>query len=69
MHQHMSPGCMAESARHANYGDLCTARGIQHLPAAFNADGRWGEAILDKLVVPFLNRLCAEERAATGGTE
>ena len=31
--------------------------------------GGWGEEILDKLVEPFFNRLRAEERAATGGTE
>ena len=57
------------SAKHAKYGGLCTARGIQHLPAAFNTYGGWGEEILDKLVEPFFNRLRAEERAATGGTE
>ena len=60
---------LAESAKHAKYGGLCTARGIQHLPAAFNTYGGWGEEILDKLVEPFFNRLRAEERAATGGTE
>ena len=49
--------------------NLCTARGIQHLPAAFNAYGGWGEEIPDKLVEPFFNRLRAEERAATGSTE
>ena len=52
-------------------GGLCTARGIQHLPAAFNTYGGWGEEILDKLVEPFFNCMCAEleEQAATGGTE
>ena len=39
------------------------------MPAAFNANGSWGEEILDKLVEPLFNRLRAEERAATGGTE
>ena len=60
---------LAESTKHAKYGDLCTARGIQHLPAAFHAYGGWGEEIFGKLVEPFFNRLRAEERAATGGTE
>ena len=60
---------LAESTKHAKHGDLCTARGIQHLPAAFSAYWGWGEEILDKLVELFFNRLRAEERAApsTGG--
>ena len=41
---------LAESTNHAKYGDLCTARGIQHLPAVFNAYRGWGEEILEKLV-------------------
>ena len=60
---------LAESTKHAKYGGLCTARGIQHLPAAFSTYGGWGEEILDKLVKPFFNHLCTEEQAATGGTE
>ena len=68
MHQHMSPGWQSLT-KHAKYGDLCTARGIQHLPAAFSTYGGWGEGILNKLVEPFFNRLRAEEWAATGGTE
>ena len=36
---------------------------------SFNTYGGWGEEILGKLVEPFFNRLRAEERAATGGTE
>ena len=40
-----------------------------HLSAAFNAYGVWGEEILDKLAEPFFNRLRADERAATRGTE
>ena len=41
----------------------------QHLPAAFNTYGGWGEEVLDKLAEPFFNRLRAEERAGTGVTE
>ena len=51
---------LAESAKHSKYGGLCTARGIQHLPAAFNTYGGWGEEILDKLIEPFFNRLRAD---------
>ena len=54
---------LVESTQHATYGDLCTARGIQHLPAAFNAYGGWGEEILGKLAEPFFNRLRAEKQA------
>ena len=60
---------LAESAKHARYGDLRTARGILHLPAAFNANGGWGEEILGKLAALFFDHLRAEERAAAGGTE
>ena len=66
-----APACVtwpAKSTKHAMCGGLSTARGIQHLPAAFNAYGGWGEGILGKLVEPFFNRLRASrERAATGG--
>ena len=40
---------LLDSQQHTRYGDLYTARGIQHLPAAFNTYGGWGEEILGKL--------------------
>ena len=60
---------LAESTKHAKYGDLCTTRGIQHLPATFSTHGGWGEEILGTRIEPFFNRLRAEGQAATGGTE
>ena len=63
---------LSKSTKHAKYGDLCTAHGIQHLPAACSAYGGWPGVkgdLLGKLVEQFVNRLRAEERAATGSTE
>ena len=61
MDQLMSPGWPVILAK---YGDLCTARAIRHLPAAFNTYGGWGEGIPDELAEPFFSRLLADERAA-----
>ena len=62
---------LAESAKLAKYGDLCTARGIQHPPATFSTYGGWGAEIFDKpaSAEPFFSHLLAEEQVATGGTE
>jgi len=49
-------------------GELCGG-GDQKKKMQKRSPGGWGEEILDKLVEPFFNRLRAEERAATGGTE
>ena len=58
---------LAESTKHAKCGDLCTARGIQHLPAAFNAYGGWGGEILGKLEAFFKKGGCRLQEGSTLG--
>ena len=71
----MGPGALAyvtrlaEPTKHAKYGELCTAHGVWHPPAAFNAYGGWDEEILNKPVERFFSRLRADEREAAGGIE
>ena len=69
MRQNTPPAWQNLQQQHAKHSGMCTARGIQHLTAAFITYGGWGEEILDKPVEPFFHRLRADERATTGGTE
>ena len=57
---------LAEKSKIEKYAQLCDARGIKLLPAAFNAYGGWGTLVLRDLVEPHFDKLRAEEKAETG---
>lgn len=57
---------IAEEGKLAKYADLCRARGIKFLPAAFNSLGGWGSIVLRDFVEPYFDDLRSAEKAETG---
>ena len=50
----------------STYADLCRARGIKFLPAAFNSLGGWGKVVFRDFVEPYFDDLRSAEKAETG---